>query len=75
MPTAVYCILGKKLCVDNDEPHEIKAVERKIDLKSGYYPIKPLYTSFRQKGMLKVSWSGPGFEMKEIEAEDLCNKV
>ncbi|MGE5613817.1 MAG: alpha-L-fucosidase [Bacillota bacterium] len=67
--------LGKKLCVDNDEPHDIKAVERKIELKSGYYPIKVLYTSFRQKGMLKFSWSGPGFEMKEIEADSLCHKA
>jgi alpha-L-fucosidase len=67
--------IGQKLWVDNDEPHEIKAVERKIELKSGYYPIKVFYTSFRQKGMLKVSWSGPGFEMKEIEADNLYHKV
>jgi len=67
--------VGEKLCVDNDEPHEIRAVERKIELKSGYYPIKVFYTSFRQKGMLKVSWSGPGFEMKEIDADKLCHKV
>lgn len=67
--------LGEKLCIDNDEPHEIKAVERKIELKSGYYQIKVFYTSFRLKGMLKVSWSGPGFEMKEIEADNLCHKV
>ena len=66
--------VGKNLCVDNDEPHEIKAVERKIELKSGYYPIKVHYTSFRQKGMLKVYWSGPGFEMKEIEADNLSHK-
>jgi alpha-L-fucosidase len=67
--------LGEKLYVDNDEPHEIKAIESKIELKSGYYPIKVFYTSFRQKGMLKVSWSGPEFDMKEIEADDLCHKV
>lgn len=66
--------IGEKLCVDNDEPHEIKASESKIELKSGYYPIKVFYTSFRQKGMLKVSWSGPEFEMKEIEADNLCHK-
>ena len=63
--------LGEKLFLDNDEPHEIKAVERKIELKSGYYPIKVFYTSFRLKGMLKVSWSGPGFEIKEIGADNL----
>jgi alpha-L-fucosidase len=67
--------LGEKLYVDNDEPHEIKAIERKIELKSGYYPIKVFYTSFRLNGMLKVSWSGPGFKMKEIEADNLCHKV
>jgi hypothetical protein len=63
--------IGGKLCVDNDEPHELKFIEKKIELKSGYYPIKVLYTSFRQNGMLNVSWSGPGFEMKEIEADYL----
>jgi len=46
----------------------------KIELKSGYYPIKVLYTSFRQNGMLKVNWSGPGFEMKEIKADYLFHK-
>ncbi|HEX3048782.1 MAG TPA: alpha-L-fucosidase [Bacillota bacterium] len=66
--------VGEKICIDNDEPHEVRAIERKIELKSGCYPIKVLYTSFRQKGMLKVSWSGPGFEMKEIEADSLCHK-
>ncbi|HEY5583383.1 MAG TPA: PA14 domain-containing protein, partial [Ruminiclostridium sp.] len=67
--------VGENLCVDNDEPHEIRAVERKIELKSGCYPIKVLYTSFRQRGMLKVSWSGPDFEMKEIDADNLCHKM
>ena len=67
--------VGEKICVDNDEPHEIRAIERKIELKSGYYPIKVLYTSFRQKGMLKVNWSGPGFEMKEIGPDNLFHKA
>lgn len=67
--------IGNKLCVDNDEPHDIKAVERKIELKSGYYPIKVLYTSFRLKGRLKISWSGPEFEMKEIEADSLSHEI
>jgi hypothetical protein len=67
--------LGEKLYVDNDEPHEIKAVETKIELKSGYYPIKVFYTSFRLNGMLKVSWISPGFKMKEIEADNLYHKV
>jgi hypothetical protein len=43
-------------------------------LKAGYYPIKVLYTSFRQAGQLKVGWSGPGFGMKEIEADYLFHK-
>lgn len=67
--------LGEKICVDNDEPHDIKAVERRIELKAGYYPIKLLYTSFRHEGALKVSWSGPLFEMKEVEADNLYHKV
>ena len=66
--------IGGKPCIDNDEPHEIKAIDKKIELKSGYYPIKVLYTSFRQNGMLKVNWSGPGFEMKEIKADYLFHK-
>lgn len=67
--------IGKKPYINNDEPHEMKAVERTIELKAGYHPIKVLYTSFRLKGMLKVSWSGPGFEMKEIAPNSLCHKV
>lgn len=67
--------VGGKIAVDNDEPHEIRSIERKFDLKSGYYSIKVLYTSFRQKGMLKISWSGSGFEMKEIEADNLYHTV
>jgi alpha-L-fucosidase len=64
-------LLGGKLRVDNDEPHDFRAVELMIELKSGYYPIKVLYTSFRQNGKLRVSWSGPEFEMKEITNEFL----
>lgn len=45
-----------------------------LQLKSGYYSIKVLYTSFRQEGMLKVRWSGPGLEMQEIKAENLYHK-
>ena len=67
--------LGEKIYVDNDEPHEIKAVERPIELKAGYYPIKLLYTSFRHKGALKISWSGPAFEMEEIESDNLYYKI
>ncbi len=68
-------LLVDKLFVENDEPHEIRAVERKFELKSGYYPIKLSYTSFRLKGMIKVSWGGPGFEMKEIEADNLYHNM
>ncbi len=64
-------LLGGKLLVDNDEPHDLKAEETMIELKLGYYPVKVLYTSFRQAGELKVSWSGPGFEMEEMKAEYL----
>lgn len=67
--------IGGKLCIDNDEPHDLKAISKEFELKAGYYPIKVLYTSFRQNGMLKVSWSGPGFDMKEVEADDLYHRV
>jgi hypothetical protein len=67
-------ILNDKVIIDNDEPHDIKAVEKKIKLKVGYYKVKVLYTSFRQNGMLKVSWSGPGFDMKEIDENHLFHK-
>jgi len=63
--------IGEKLTVNNDEPHDIKAAERRIALKAGYYPIKVYYTSFRHNGMLKVSFSSNEFEMKEIEAGSL----
>lgn len=68
-------IIDGKLFIDNDEPHEARAVEKRIALKAGYYPIKVLYTSFRQVGQIKVSWSGPGFEMQEIAAEHLAHTI
>jgi Alpha-L-fucosidase len=67
--------IGDKLAVDNDEPHDIKAVEKEIKLKAGYYPIKVYYTSFRHTGMLKISWRSSKFEMKEIEAGSLYHKA
>jgi alpha-L-fucosidase len=64
-------ILDGTLIVDNDEPHDLKSVDTEIILKAGLHPIKVLYTSFRQKGHLKVSWRGPGFEMVEVAAKYL----
>ena len=68
-------VLDGKLLIENDEPHEVRAVEKRITLKAGYYPIKVLYTSFRQAGQLKVSWSGPGFELQEITEEYLVHTM
>jgi hypothetical protein len=67
-------LIGGKRYIDNDEPHDIKTVEKKLELNSGYYSIKVLYTSFRHNGMLEVSWSGPGFEMKEIDGDYLFHR-
>jgi len=63
--------IGGKRLLDNDEPHDIKAVEKRINLYKGYYPIKIYYTSFRNKGHLKVRWRGPGFDMEEITSDSL----
>ena len=63
--------LNERIFLNNDEPHEKKIVEGKIELKSGYYLIKLCYTSFRHEGLLNISWSGPGFEMKNIESDVL----
>lgn len=64
-------ILNGKQLINNDEPHDIRAVEKRVLLEAGYYSIKVLYTSFRNKGYLKLSWSGPGFDMQEISADHL----
>lgn len=61
--------IGDKICVDNDEPHELRAVQRQINLQAGYYPIKVYFTSFRQKGFLKVRWGVSDGGMQEIEAK------
>jgi len=66
-------LIDGKLLVDNDEPHDFKSEENVIELKAGYYPIKVLYTSFRQSGGLKVSWSGPEFALMEITSEYLVH--
>lgn len=67
---SILCIGGKQL-INNDEPHDIKAVEKQIYLKDGYYPLKTYYTSFRNKGHLRLSWRGPEFDMEELPADKL----
>jgi len=67
---SILCI-SDKLLINNDEPHVLKAVEKQIYLSKGYYPIKVFYTSFRNKGHLKLSWSSPDFDMEEISVRNL----
>lgn len=65
--------MSDKLLINNDEPHDVRKVDKQIALKAGYYPIKVLYTSFRNNGQVKLSWGGPGFGMEEITANNLCH--
>jgi len=64
--------LGDSLLLNNDEPHELKALARTMSLKQGYYPVKILYTSFRHSGMLKLRWQGPAFDIQEIGPDYFC---
>ncbi len=59
-------LLGDVLLLNNDEPHERKALTCDVMLKGGFYPIKVLYTSFRHSGELRLRWQGSGFELQEI---------
>ncbi|MDR2940151.1 MAG: alpha-L-fucosidase [Clostridiales bacterium] len=66
--------VNEKLFIDNDEPHDIRSVEKQIELKGGYYPIKVYYTSFRNEGLLNLSWACPHFEMEEIGQGNFYHK-
>lgn len=62
------------LFLNNDEPHEASYVERTIELKEGFYPIKIFYTSFRHEGLLKLCWSRPGEGMEELGSDYLYSE-
>jgi hypothetical protein len=68
--------LGGSLFLNNDEPHEQKAVMRTVSLKEGYYPIKVLYTSFRHHGLLQIDWESSDFAWQEIASNNFfCDLV
>lgn len=67
--------LEDKLLISNDEPHEKKGVKRTAVLKEGYYACRILYTSFRNKGYLKLFREGPGLAFGEMETEYLWHEV
>ena len=50
--SALY--IGQKLCILNDEPHEIRSACCDLMLKKGYYPMSILYTCFRNPAYLKL---------------------
>ena len=52
---SALCI-GQKLCILNDEPHEVRSACCDLMLKKGYYPVTILYTCFRNPAFLKIEF-------------------
>jgi hypothetical protein len=63
--------IGRRQVVDNDGLHAYEEVPGDIVLKKGKYPIKVGFFEAGGGHILKVFWSGPGFEKQEIPATSL----
>jgi polygalacturonase len=71
---------GSRLLVDNievvnnDGAHAIIEKSGKVYLEKGKHLIELRYFQAGDKRDMKVSWSGPGFEKREIKAKDFSGK-
>ena len=63
--------IGKRQLVDSDGLHAYDEVPGDIALRKGKYPITVGYFEAGGGHILKVFWSGPGFEKQEIPAASL----
>ncbi|NOZ56295.1 MAG: DUF4981 domain-containing protein, partial [Calditrichaeota bacterium] len=60
-----------RLLVDNDGPHGYQERAGSVDLEPGLHLIEVRYLQVGAAQDLKVSWKGPGFDKREISAQDL----
>ncbi len=63
--------IGKRQVVDSDGLHAYAEVQGDIALRKGKYPITVGYFEAGGGHILRVFWSGPGFEKQEIPAASL----
>lgn len=63
--------LAGKMILNHDEPHERKMIECHTNLKQGYYPLKVLYTSFRNQGFVRLRWGELDTDLQDITEEYL----
>ncbi len=60
--------------VENDGSHSTRSRRGQIALAEGWHPISIGYFEDYAGSALRVSWSGPGFEMVEIEPGSLAHR-
>lgn len=63
--------IGNRLVVDNDGLHAYKEVRGDIALRKGRHPITVGFFEAGGGHILRVFWSGPGFEKQEIPESSL----
>lgn len=59
--------------VDNDGSHSTQSRRGQVALAQGWHPITIGYFEDYAGSALRVSWSGPGFAMAEIEPQSLAH--
>ena len=63
--------VDNEFLIDNDGPHGYQEKQGKINLDKGQHKIEVRYFQAGGGQELKVFWKGPGFEKREMTAEDL----
>ncbi|MEQ8843651.1 MAG: metallophosphoesterase [Phycisphaerales bacterium] len=65
---------GTHEVVENDGSHSTRSRRGQIALARGWHPITIGYFEDYAGSALRVSWSGPGFAMREIEPSSLAHR-
>ena len=67
--------LDGELQIDNDGDHAAQEVESELFLDAGRHPLRIEYFNNKGDWAFGVSWSGPDFEAREIDAEHLGHEA
>ncbi|MEF8788364.1 MAG: PA14 domain-containing protein, partial [Planctomycetota bacterium] len=65
--------VGGELVVSNDGVHGTRERSGVVKLDSGLHSIRVDYFEAQGGQDLKVTWSGPGFDQRELPADRLCH--
>ena len=67
-------LINHKILVDNDGLHSRKTFSKSIELKKGKHPFEVQFFERGGQEYLHVQWSGPGFELMPIPANNFYLK-